>query len=170
MDRSTRTHNAPRAAGSYGNTGANGGQNADAAYVRTLKSWALEELGADTQLYTTDGGDLGYMTHGGLPGEIYAAGDGNGAGDIFKAIDAFNPDGLRAHLSPAVYPGWLTHWGEVRIGAVGAGYARCGHGSRTTAPVCGARALLGGCRAAGPLACAQHQLCRGACCDRAHAA
>lgn len=49
------------------------------------------------------------MTHGGLPGEIYATGDGNGASDIFSAEDAFNPDGWRAHTSSEVYPGWLSH-------------------------------------------------------------
>jgi hypothetical protein len=37
---------------------------------------------------TTDGGDLGYMTHGGLPGEIYAAGDGNGAATRYRCSDA----------------------------------------------------------------------------------
>lgn len=62
--------------GSYGNTG---GVPSDATYLRTLAASARSILGPGAQLYTTDGGDTGYMTHGALPGEIYATGDGNGA-------------------------------------------------------------------------------------------
>jgi hypothetical protein len=61
--------------GSYGNTG---GNPADATYLRILAAAARAALGPAAQLYTTDGGDTGYMTHGALPGEIYATGDGNG--------------------------------------------------------------------------------------------
>ena len=101
----------PRAP-SVGNTG---GVSADAAYMRHLKAIALQALGgaAAVQLYTTDGGDAGYLSKGALPGEIFAVGDGNGpAKAMFEAQDQFNPPGWRAHASTEWYPGWLTHWGE----------------------------------------------------------
>lgn len=94
--------------GSYGNTG---GVPADATYMRHLKTLAQSILGgADAvQLYTTDGGSTGYLSHGALPGEIYAVGDGNGpAADMFAAQDQYNPPGWRAHASTEWYPGWLT--------------------------------------------------------------
>lgn len=47
----------------------------------------------------------GYMSHGALPGEVYASGDGDDLG-VYAAEDQFNPDGWRAHISSEAYPGW----------------------------------------------------------------
>jgi hypothetical protein len=72
-----------------------------------LKSLAYSLLGgpAAVTLYTTDGGDASYMSHGTLPGEVYASGDGNDLG-VYAAEDQFNPAGWRAHTSSEAYPGW----------------------------------------------------------------
>lgn len=95
--------------GSYGNTQT----TPDAAYMLHLKAAATSILGSDAQLYTTDGGDVGYLSKGALPGEIFATGDGNGPpGPMFAAADTINPPGWRASTSSEYYPGWLTHWGE----------------------------------------------------------
>jgi hypothetical protein len=102
--------------GSYGNTGGNA---QDKAYMVHLMNLAYQYLGgpapAGVQLYTTDGGDVSYMTGGTLPGLVFATGDGGPSTDvtgIFAAEDQFNPDGWRAHTSSEDYSGWLTHWGE----------------------------------------------------------
>jgi beta-galactosidase len=92
--------------GSYGNTG---GAPADYAYMVALRALALQLLPAGTQLYTTDGNDAGYLSHGALPGLVFATGDGSGPP---FAADGFNPPGWRAHTNSELYPGWLTHWGE----------------------------------------------------------
>ena len=59
-------------------------------------------------------GDVGYLSHGAVPG-VFATGDG-GCGDtcddFFAAEDQFNPPGMRAHTDSEYYTGWLTHWGE----------------------------------------------------------
>ena len=75
--------------------------------MRHLKELAWSLLGgpAGVTLYTTDGGDAGYMSHGALPGEVYASGDGDDLG-VYAAEDQFNPAGWRAHISSEAYPGW----------------------------------------------------------------
>ncbi len=73
--------------GSYGNTG---GSPADYAYMMALRALALELLPVGTQLYTTDGNDAGYLSHGALPGVVFATGDGSGPP---FAADGFNPAG-----------------------------------------------------------------------------
>ena len=78
--------------GSYGNTG---GSPADTAYMMALRAQALALLPAGTQLYTTDGNDAGYLSHGALPGVVFATGDGSGPP---WAADGFNPAGWRAHI------------------------------------------------------------------------
>lgn len=98
--------------GSYGNTG---GNPADKAYLEYLKNLVYSHLGGPSQiqLYTTDGGDVGYLKGGTLPGEILATGDGGGDPYAFMAAeDQFNPPGMRAHTNSEYYTGWLTHWGE----------------------------------------------------------
>ena len=92
--------------GSYGNTG---GDANDYAYMMALRAIALELLPNGTQLYTTDGNDAGYLSHGTLPGVVFATGDGSGPP---FAADGYNPAGWRAHTNSELYPGWLTHWGE----------------------------------------------------------
>jgi beta-galactosidase len=103
----------PTCAGSYGDTG---GNPADLAYMRHLKTFAHTSLGSsNVLLYTTDGGDAGYLSHGALPGEVFATGDFGPTLDPqsnFAAQDQFNPAGWRAHIDSEYYPGWLTHWGE----------------------------------------------------------
>ena len=79
--------------GSYGNTG---GNPADYAYMMALRALALQHLPAGTQLYTTDGNDAGYLSHGAVPGVVFATGDGSGPP---WAADGFNPKGWRAHIS-----------------------------------------------------------------------
>ena len=99
--------------GSYGNTGGNA---ADLAYMEHLRDYVRAGLGGRDafQMYTTDGGDVGYMSHGATP-DVFATGDG-GCGDtcddFFAAEDAYNPAGTRAHTDSEYYTGWLTHWGE----------------------------------------------------------
>ena len=97
-------------------------------------AWSLLGGPAGVTLYTTDGGDAGawrrggwcccpvppaahccpcryhrrragYMSHGALPGEVYASGDGDDLG-VYAAEDQFNPAGWRAHISSEAYPGW----------------------------------------------------------------
>jgi beta-galactosidase len=98
--------------GSYGNTG---GNPQDLAYMEHLRDFAYANLGGPNafQMYTTDGGDVGYMSHGAVPG-VFATGDG-GCGDtcddFFAAEDQFNPPGTQAHTDSEYYTGWLTHWG-----------------------------------------------------------
>ena len=85
--------------GSYGNTG---GSAADLAYMVHLRDYVRAGLGGRDafQMYTTDGGDVGYMSHGAVP-DVFATGDG-GCGDtctdFFAAEDAYNPAGTRAQV------------------------------------------------------------------------
>lgn len=100
--------------GSYGNTGKN---PADKAYMEHLKDLVYSHLGGPSQiqLYTTDGGDVGYMTGGTLPGEVFATGDWGPDTNIppyWQAEDTFNPPGMQAHTDSEYYTGWLTHWTE----------------------------------------------------------
>ena len=64
--------------GSYGNTG---GSAQDLAYMEHLRDYVRAGLGGRDafQMYTTDGGDVGYMSHGATP-DVFATGDG-GCGD-----------------------------------------------------------------------------------------
>lgn len=107
--------------GSYGNTCGDptckSGNPDDLAYMRHLKDETYAALGGPSavQLYTTDGGDVGYFVHGALPGEVFVTGDGGPDIDpvpFWAAEDQFNPAGQRAHTDSEYYTGWLTHWGE----------------------------------------------------------
>lgn len=99
--------------GSYGNTGGNPN---DEAYMLHLQALAISLLGDGAALlYTTDGGSTGYMSHGALPGRVFATGDFGPTldpGSAFAAEDAINPPGWHVHIDSEFYPGWLTHWGE----------------------------------------------------------
>jgi hypothetical protein len=85
---------------------------------------ALLTSGSDIILYTTDGGDEGYMSRGTLPGEVFTVGDfgcwpsllthtrpGNPL-PSFNAQKKFNPPGKSPNMCSEYYTGWLTHWGE----------------------------------------------------------
>ena len=59
--------------GSYGDVQTN---PLDLQYMEHLVDLAHQYLGNDTQLYTTDGGDVGYMIRGTLNGSVvYTVGD-----------------------------------------------------------------------------------------------
>jgi beta-galactosidase len=97
--------------GSYGDVSTN---PSDAQYLHALIATARESLGNSTLLFTTDGGDTGYMTRGSFKGdEIYTVGDG--CGNPQTCIDAqraFNAPGMSPFFCSECYTGWLTHWGE----------------------------------------------------------
>jgi hypothetical protein len=71
--------------------------------------------GEKTIIYTTDGGNTGYMTRGSFKGDsVFTTGDGgpsDGSG-IFNAMKQFNPTGMSPGINSEDYTGWLTHWGE----------------------------------------------------------
>jgi len=97
--------------GSYGNVEAN---PSDKQYMENLIQIARTSLGEDLVLFTTDGGDTGYMTRGTLKGSsVYSVGDG--CGNPQTCIDAqkeFNAPGMSPFMCSECYTGWLTHWGE----------------------------------------------------------
>jgi beta-galactosidase len=88
----------------------------DAKYLRHLISLARQYLGSNIVLYTTDGGDLSYITRGSFPdGSVYAVGDfgpGSDPAHSFDAMKTFNPRGRAPPFCSEFYTGWLTHWGE----------------------------------------------------------
>jgi len=99
--------------GSYGDVSSN---PADKQYMEHLVSVARQYLGEDVVLYTTDGGDAGYMSRGSLNGSaVLTLGDfGPGSDPMtsFNAQNLFNPPGLSPPMCTEYYTGWLTHWGE----------------------------------------------------------
>lgn len=98
--------------GSYGDTENNLN---DYDYMNHLRLKAIDLLGSDTQLYTTDGGNIDMINHGTLAGLVLATGDGScddTCDDFFNAEDSANTDGYRVHTDSEYYTGWLTHWGE----------------------------------------------------------
>eukprot|EP00937_MAST-01D_sp_MAST-1D-sp2_P000841 g841.t1 len=99
--------------GSYGDVSKN---PLDKQYMEHLVALANGVFGAGAvQLYTTDGGNAGYMTRGSLKGDaVYTVGD-HGPGDDTgncAAMATFNPAGANPCMDAEYYPGWLTHWGE----------------------------------------------------------
>lgn len=71
--------------GSYGNVQTN---PADLKYMQHLVQLAREKLGEDIILYTTDGGDLSYMTRGSLNGSaVYTVGDFGPGNDPTTSFD-----------------------------------------------------------------------------------
>lgn len=97
--------------GSYGDVSQH---PSDKQYMEALVSLARAALGNEALLYTTDGGDAGYMTRGSLPGgSVMTVGDGCGNPEAtWEAQKKFNPPGGSPFMCAELYPGWLTHWGE----------------------------------------------------------
>lgn len=98
--------------GSFGNVQSNPG---DLAYMEHLVSIFRKYLGSDVVLYTTDGGNLGYMSRGSLNGSaVYTVGDtgpGSGYKGAFEAQAEFNPPGSRSNFISEWYTGWLMQYG-----------------------------------------------------------
>lgn len=93
--------------GSYGDVSRNA---ADRQYMEHLLALARRHLGKDVVIYTTDGGNAGYMQRGSLKGgDVLTLGDG---GWNCTAQSMFNPPGLNPCLNAESYSGWLTHWGS----------------------------------------------------------
>eukprot|EP00013_Stygamoeba_regulata_P005238 CAMPEP_0177628690 /NCGR_PEP_ID=MMETSP0447-20121125/266_1 /TAXON_ID=0 /ORGANISM="Stygamoeba regulata, Strain BSH-02190019" /LENGTH=653 /DNA_ID=CAMNT_0019129955 /DNA_START=118 /DNA_END=2079 /DNA_ORIENTATION=- len=99
--------------GSYGDVANNPD---DEKYLRHLIDLARQHLGDNVLLYTTDGGTLGNMQRGSLPGSIvYTVGDFGPSTDpsgSFAAQKQMNAPGLSPPFVSEFYSGWLTHWGE----------------------------------------------------------
>lgn len=98
--------------GSYGNVAVN---PLDRQYMEFLLSLARSLLGDSIILYTTDGGDTGYMSRGTLPGKVFTTGDfgpGSDPSGSFRAQKQFNAPGKSPNMCSEFYTGWLTHWGE----------------------------------------------------------
>eukprot|EP00397_Hematodinium_sp_SG-2012_P023699 GEMP01024638.1.p1 GENE.GEMP01024638.1~~GEMP01024638.1.p1 ORF type:complete len:636 (+),score=101.87 GEMP01024638.1:28-1935(+) len=101
--------------GSYGDTSKN---PLDKKYMVHLQEKAREHLGKEVSLYTTDGGNEGYISHGHLEG-VYAVGDCgldiDSIKESFAAMKKFNAKGKSPNLNSELYAGWLTHWTESRM-------------------------------------------------------
>ena len=98
----------------YGSYGDVSKHPTDKQYMLHLISTAREVLGEDVILFTTDGGDEGFMTRGSINGSmVYTVGDGCGSPQTcVDAQKAFNPPGKSPFMCSECYTGWLTHWGE----------------------------------------------------------
>eukprot|EP01061_Rhynchopus_euleeides_P023488 TRINITY_DN38226_c0_g1_i1.p1 TRINITY_DN38226_c0_g1~~TRINITY_DN38226_c0_g1_i1.p1 ORF type:complete len:791 (+),score=287.48 TRINITY_DN38226_c0_g1_i1:237-2375(+) len=95
--------------GSYGNVE---GDANDKKYMEHLVNITRNAMGADTLIYTTDGGNAGYMKRGSLTGRtVLTLGDG-GTFSGCSASGQFNPSGFNPCVNTELYTGWLTHWGE----------------------------------------------------------
>ena len=107
--------------GSYGDVST---RPADKQYLEHLIAIARAYLN-DTILFTTDGGDTGYMSRGSLKGgDVYTVGDGCGNPQTcWDAQKAFNPPGMSPNMCSEFYTGWLTHWGEAMANTSAAGVA-----------------------------------------------
>ena len=97
--------------GSYGDTSK---EPADKRYIEHLVDLARAALGPSALLFTTDGGNAGYMSRGSLSGgTVLTVGDGcTNPASTWAAQKQFNPPGHSPFLCSELYPGWLTHWGE----------------------------------------------------------
>jgi hypothetical protein len=103
--------------GSYGNVESNAG---DKAYLQHLLDFANAAFGQKASeekviIYTTDGGNTGFMSRGSFKGaSLFTTGDGDpsdGSG-IFAAMKEWNAPGKSAGINSEDYSGWLTHYGE----------------------------------------------------------
>jgi len=96
----------------YGSFGDVSNVDSDRSYLEKLIQIAIESLGQQALLFTTDGGSESFMTRGSLKGsQVYTVGDG--CGNISTCIDAqkaFNPPGKSPFFCSECYTGWLTHW------------------------------------------------------------
>jgi len=108
--------------GSYGNVKENPD---DKKYMEHLVEQATKLLGNGTVvLYTTDGGNTGYMERGSLAGpSVVTTGDGGWACD---AQAQFNPPGRNPCMNSEDYTGWLTHWGESMANTSASDYGAAG--------------------------------------------
>ncbi|XP_071517532.1 beta-galactosidase-like [Panulirus ornatus] len=82
----------------------------DFAYTSHMRNLVRKGLGDNVVLFTTDGGGVGYLKCGKIPG-VYSTVD-FGPGDItkpFEAMRLFEPQGPL--VNSEYYPGWLDHWG-----------------------------------------------------------
>merc|ERR1719253_1488852 len=98
----------------------------DKQYMEHLVDLASTQLGKGAVvLYTTDGGNMGYMTRGSLPGDsVLTLGDGGWA---CSAQASFNPSGLNPCMNSEDYTGWLTHWGEKMANTTASDYGTGGN-------------------------------------------
>ena len=98
----------------YGSYGDVSKHPTDMQYMVHLIDMARKALGEDVILFTTDGGDEGFMTRGSIKGSsVYTVGDGCGSPQTcVDAQKAFNAPGQSPFMCSECYTGWLTHWGE----------------------------------------------------------
>eukprot|EP01060_Flectonema_neradi_P041056 TRINITY_DN958_c0_g2_i1.p1 TRINITY_DN958_c0_g2~~TRINITY_DN958_c0_g2_i1.p1 ORF type:complete len:648 (+),score=138.50 TRINITY_DN958_c0_g2_i1:48-1946(+) len=98
--------------GSYGDVTKNPN---DLKYMNYLVNITKQNLGNTIQLYTTDGGNAGFMSRGSLKGDVVLSFGDHGPGDFgpsCKAQATMNPAGKNPCMDTEYYTGWLTHWGE----------------------------------------------------------
>eukprot|EP01064_Diplonema_japonicum_P015192 TRINITY_DN22959_c0_g1_i1.p1 TRINITY_DN22959_c0_g1~~TRINITY_DN22959_c0_g1_i1.p1 ORF type:complete len:779 (+),score=175.20 TRINITY_DN22959_c0_g1_i1:42-2339(+) len=99
--------------GSYGNVESN---PKDKQYMEYLVQLVHQNLGQDAvKIYTTDGGNTGYMSRGSLKGDVVLTFGDHGPGDFTGSCNAqaqYNPAGQNPCMDTEYYTGWLTHWGE----------------------------------------------------------
>ena len=99
--------------GSYGDVSKNSN---DLKYMHHLVDLVHMHLGNNTvQIYTTDGGNTGYMSRGTLNGSIvYTVGDHGPSSDTSncEAMKQYNAVGKNPCMDSEYYTGWLTHWGD----------------------------------------------------------
>ncbi|XP_069677601.1 beta-galactosidase-like [Periplaneta americana] len=84
----------------------------DKNYTAQLRDIVSSFVNDAAVLYTTDGGAVGYLRCGKVPG-VYATVDFGSGGDVnaaFAAQRIYEPRG--PYVNSEFYPGWLTHWGE----------------------------------------------------------
>jgi beta-galactosidase len=102
--------------GSYGDVSKNPN---DLKYMHHLIDLVHTHLGNNSvQIYTTDGGDTGYMTRGSIKGSlVYTVGDHGPQSDTSncQAMQEFNDKGLNPCMDSEYYTGWLTHWGDATL-------------------------------------------------------
>jgi beta-galactosidase len=101
--------------GSYGDVST---QPNDLKYMHHLVALVRSYLGPAPQIYTTDGGNVGYMSRGTLNGSIvYTVGDHGPSSDVgnCQAMKEYNAPGASPCMDSEFYTGWLTHWGDASL-------------------------------------------------------
>jgi hypothetical protein len=102
--------------GSYGDVSTN---PLDKKYLEHLVDVVHQYLGSDAvQIYTTDGGNTGFMHRGTLNGSIvYTVGDHGPSSDVgnCQAMKQFNAHGQNPCMDSEYYTGWLTHWNDATM-------------------------------------------------------